>query len=294
MNTTHEISRDDMICQARRRIASLSWIPSPILFEALRGVRDEKGPEEISIVIEKDPSLTSVVLKVSNSAFFGCRGKIDSIPRAIVTLGQKEVRLLILSILVHQQLNTRNTHPAFSMERFWRHSFLTALAARELTSSDAAYLHGLIHDIGLIVMATFLQDLYGMAAQIATERDISLYEAETEVGLTHTAISTWLGARWCLPPVLRAALSHHHEPENAGAFQKETAVIAVADTLARMAEKGKDAARPSNGRQNDLSMDETILGLAHIPAREYLSLWRRMPCLLEKAHSLWMAMETSS
>ena len=106
-------------------------------------------------MISQDPSIFSQVLKGANSPYFGCRGTVKDIARAIVIIGIKEVRNMCISLCLMQQFSVARVSPAFDSSVFWKHTLLVALLAQELAGEqgclprEEAYTLGLLHDPGL-------------------------------------------------------------------------------------------------------------------------------------------------
>lgn len=266
-----EISKD-----AQLRIRNLKWIPSPTLAQALKILQNDEETESLVNVIRKDPSLSLVILRVANGAFYGLRGRVDTVEKAIAVIGIKELELIVITVYLLQHFNAIKTSPSFNVETFWLHSFLTGLLARELAGSEDAYVYGLLHDVGRIAMDACLPEYFEQAVDLAKKEGISLYEAERSVGLTHTLVSSWIAARWGLPPVLRDVLAWHHEPSKA-AYKKETAMIGIADELAERSEKQEEYGKEMRG------IDAGILSLAGIAPDRYLALGERIGEFSEKA-----------
>lgn len=166
-------------------------------------------------IIEKDPVLTSRILKVVNSAFYGFRRQIDSVEQAVVILGNDEVINLAFSIAIHRILETI---PPGKAENLWEHCLVTARISQWLgpflgyTSQQRLYTVGLLHDFGKIV---FLQRGYYIGGLEKPSSLEDLAEEEADSGISHSEMGAYVAERWNLPEALVDALHCHHLPSKA-------------------------------------------------------------------------------
>jgi len=223
-------------------INAIDWLPSPgpalaRMLEVLR--EDQACAATLERIIRCDPVLCAQVLRVANCAFYGCRGEINTVARAIVILGTAEIRNICLSLCVLDQFPPVAMSASFDHACFWRHALLTGLIAEDIArrtswmDQEDAYLLGLLHDLGRLVMAAYLAEEYESATALAASRGIPLYEAERELGLTHTDVGAWLGLRWAFPDRIRVALSKHHDPPGAPESDRDAVLVGMADSLAQ-------------------------------------------------------------
>lgn len=183
---------------------------------------DDIDIEGMAEAISQDVSLSTTLLHWGNSALFGQRFLVDSIKKAIIVLGTDIVENLVLSESVYRTVKT-DTHkvPGFDINRFKRHSIASATIARlliKLTYSsnvgmqDRAFIAGLLHDMGKLLLATYLPKQYQHAIEIAAANQCSSLQAECSIFATdHAEIGAMLAQWWSLPPFLVEAIrSHHH------------------------------------------------------------------------------------
>ncbi|MCG3181524.1 MAG: hypothetical protein BIFFINMI_03920 [Phycisphaerae bacterium] len=166
--------------------------------------------------LERDPALTAEILKTINSPLFGMPRRIASLKQAVVLLGLRRVRAIILSQSLRRSLATY-TSPGFEAFNWWDRSILIAVAAALVCQQHApgqveeAYLTGLLSEIGVLVMARFEPEYERLLRQFATAPCLDLFVAEQErFGYTHAQVAAGVLSRWKLPDVVvRAALEHH-------------------------------------------------------------------------------------
>ena len=175
-------------------------------------------PKELVEIIEHDPVMILKILKLVNSAYFGLSQKITSVNHAVVYIGLNTVKNLALSTAAIGALPKRN-EAGFDMDAFLLHSLSTASIAKlfnkkmniQSKESFDYFLSGLLHDFGKVVFAYFMPVEFQKALLIAKEKEISLFEAESEIfSINHTEVGSLLAERWQLPSNLIEALRSHH------------------------------------------------------------------------------------
>ncbi len=192
---------------------------------------------QIESVIEVDPVLSSTVLKVVNSSFYGMAQEISSLRLALVILGIKEIRNLVLSLSVFQ-LFDNNSSSSLDLHEFWHHSAATGQISKTLAQhfnlhfAGEEFVGGLIHDIGKMVLINQLEDEYLSLYDHAKENAVPLWSLEMkEFGFHHGHVGGWLAARWHLPKKLCAAITYHHAPADSREHFQLVGVVALANAL---------------------------------------------------------------
>jgi len=184
--------------------------------EVLRSPRSSAA--HIADVVGKDTSLSTRLLRLVNSAFYGFPAKIDSIPRAIAILGTNELTTLAMGISVVERFKGI---PAglMDMKRFWTHSIACGVIARILAASrvglseERFFVAGLIHDVGRLVLFKKLPHQATETLRLARYSGIPLHEAEQAVlGFDHAQVGGRLLKEWKFPSSLQLPVVHHHQP----------------------------------------------------------------------------------
>ncbi|HTP13093.1 MAG TPA: HDOD domain-containing protein, partial [Bacteroidota bacterium] len=191
----------------------------------------------ISSIISQDSALTARLLRVVNSAFYGCPGRIDTISRAVIVVGTQQLRDLAVATTI---LNFFNHIPSrwVTLESFWKHSIACGIAARIIAGLGRAsnvekfFVAGILHDIGRLLM---YQKIPGTADAIfekasATGTFVTAVEQEI-MGFDHAVAGGALVRAWQLPTNLQECVSYHHTPSRATRYPYEAAVVHVADIL---------------------------------------------------------------
>jgi HD-like signal output (HDOD) protein len=197
---------------------------------------------DVAKVIAQDPSLSSRVLRLSNSAFYGMPGKINTINNAVILLGFKIITTLVLSITVFDMFpEKRRSRALFDRKAFWLHSLCCGLIARHLAlrtkkrflfDPEELFCAGLLHDIGKIVLEQYLHEEFHASLTLARDKKIPQHRAEKEhLGFSHADVAKWLTEGWGLPAQIAKALALHHDPEVSSQSIDSPGVCHVADWL---------------------------------------------------------------
>jgi HD-like signal output (HDOD) protein len=231
-----------------RRISQLPPLP-----EALRAVtralqRDDLSAERCITLIESDPALAARTLRLANSAFYGASGQVNSIGDAVRMLGLRTVSGVLTAASMHALLPARAC-PGFDFMQYWRHAIATGWAARSLAACatqepDEAFLAGLMHDIGQLVLIALQPGPAAAALALARDTGCSAAAAEQKVfGCTHARVGALVGEHWCLPAAVVQAIGGHHQADSAGGTPALNlcALIGVADTVADVLEQRREA-----------------------------------------------------
>jgi HD-like signal output (HDOD) protein len=197
-------------------------------------------------VIRNDPALSTRILKVVNSAFYGLPGQIASMDRAIVLLGLSAVKNIAIAASMTHLFNGGNAIEGFSGTDVWKNSIAVGVGSRLLTAAqgrpavEESFLAGLIHNLGLLVVRqAFPKQL---AEVVARHRDSggSFSDLETQlIGADHQAFGMALATKWRFPGPLCTAIGYHHKPLTLAQASRELpTLVCVATCLAAKAQIG--------------------------------------------------------
>ncbi|MCP4131518.1 MAG: HDOD domain-containing protein [bacterium] len=177
----------------------------------------EASIDEISDRIMMDPALVADVIKLSNSAGFVTSNRIDSVHTAVMTIGLKNVNAILVASNARRILNERYT----SFERIWDHCNKTAFYARMIALekklhgvTENAFMAGLLHDLGKIVLLSTDMELVKKIANQVKDRKIitSTIMEEISIGISHSTIGGLIAEKWNFPESLVEAMQYHHSP----------------------------------------------------------------------------------
>lgn len=221
------------------KIDNLPTLPT-VYAEVDRLCQDpDVGSDQLSSVIENDPSITLKLLNLANSAFFGFSRKINSVRDAISLLGNQTVRNTILNIAIFEATKDLKDSAGLNKNEFWLHSVGVGSVARflgqklELTREDT-FTAGIVHDMGKIILDALYTDFYADVLKQVAAEGISILQAEEAViGLNHCLIGKELAVSWNLPTELLEAVASHHRPGTASQDSEIASLVHVSDALSR-------------------------------------------------------------
>ncbi|MDR3584992.1 MAG: HDOD domain-containing protein [Desulfosporosinus sp.] len=222
-----------------KRVRDLPPLPT----SAMQLISLTKNPttsaKDLEFVIGQDPALTAGILRQANSSFYGYARRISSLQEAVVLLGFQVIQGIAMSTAIAPLLKTQLVGYKINQEGLWKHSLLTAMAAkrlcqhRKLPYVEVAFTAGLLHDIGKLIISIYVREVGDYLLKKATESRLSYVELEGKViGFDHAKVGGFLAESWNLPDELVAAISFHHSPSNAQNHEQLTSVIHVANGLA--------------------------------------------------------------
>tara|TARA_R110002074_G_scaffold402348_1_gene608389 strand:+ start:30372 stop:31241 length:870 start_codon:yes stop_codon:yes gene_type:complete len=200
---------------------------------------DTKDANDLAKIIQQDPSLSARMLRIVNSAFFGFPAMVKSIDQAITILGNREIRLLVMTTSVVEKFSNM-PNSILNMREFWSHSLRVALFAKFLAERhpkkrqlSSVFISALLHDIGRLILYTKAPDLARAAALLTKTNQVSEVDAEISTfGFSHADIGGALLEMWKIPESIQNAAYFHHQPELATSHQDETMIVYLANKLA--------------------------------------------------------------
>lgn len=212
------LQRDVVDPEVRALIGGVDALPpAPTVMLAVNEVlaRDDASLDEVARVVERDAAIVSKLLQIVNSAFFGARRRIASVPEAVAYLGTEHLKQLVVLVSVGAALPARSKH--YDAQALHEHSYAVARAAAALAGSElrhAAFAAGLLHEVGKLVMASRMPDLYDAVCALAHQTGRTFEESEAEAGSPgHARIGGCLLELWGLPlEIVDAVLDQHAAP----------------------------------------------------------------------------------
>ena len=236
-----------MIDAAITRAGPLASLPEV----AMRVMQLAESPDatgvELKMVLLSDPALCARVLKIVNSAFYGARREVTSIDTAIMVMGFGPIKNIAIASSLTRMFRVGTLAGGFEVRDVWTHSIAVACAARlvadRVGSIDpaAAFLAGLIHDIGIIVeLQACRAEFIALIAAVAAQPALSFREAEQQIlGATHEAFGETLCRTWRFPIELQRVSGFHHRPLDLPVDERRlTSIVYVADVLAAQSRLG--------------------------------------------------------
>lgn len=219
-----------------RALPAMSRTVSDLLAEMNK---DDPSPKRVSDLISQDPSLTTRVLRLSNSAFFRVSRKIGSAEEAVAMLGMTHVRSLVMAAALGSSF--KNV-PGVNLPQFWRYSLRVADISKSLAgvlrqNESNAFTAGLIHAIGDLIMHIAMPDLVAPLDMGTPPLDLQRAQAEMSVfGYTYAQVGAGMAEKWQFPTTIVSALNNQISPFEGEAYDPLGGVLHLASWRARAEE----------------------------------------------------------
>ena len=191
--------------------------------------------DDFAKLLGSDPDLCARLLSLANSAFYSFPAKIETIDRAISTIGLRQIRELVLVTTVLKMF-TGIPIKAVNMGSFWEHSVAVGVFAKSiaqyagLPQSERYYIAGLLHDIGRLVLYIKLPDLMNdLLAQCESDQQLLYVMEQEQLSYTHAEVGGRLLERWKVPQSIYEPVQYHHRPAEALEFLHMASAIQIAD-----------------------------------------------------------------
>jgi len=227
---------------------SLPVLPG-IVFEMIETLRDPKSsPKQIADVIGRDIGLSARILRLVNTPFYGLPSKIDTLSRAVLILGTKQLATLATGIKL---LTYFESIPSslVNMRSFLDHSITCGIlskiigAYKNSPNTERLLLGGLLHDVGRLVLYSLLPRGAKRALVEAGGNHDLLHKTEVEIfGCDHAKVGGLLMKKWKLPVSLDVAVAYHHAPHEYR-DPLEASIVHLADVIANAVEAGSSGER---------------------------------------------------
>jgi HD-like signal output (HDOD) protein/CheY-like chemotaxis protein len=255
------ITRDEVLAAVEKESGLKAFSPTVMQLLDMTN-RPDYSLEEIARVIKRDPAIAVKVLKIANSVVYTRTGGIDSVQKALSRVGLAQVRQLVLNISVVDRYQFHGLGDFFNSQMFWEHSIATGLIAAAITrfrdgddrAIDAAFTAGLLHDVGRILLAEQLSDVYKTVAETARRDQLPLEQVEMRMlRCSHADLLERTLKTWGFPADLIEPIAMHHmsmtnirglSPRSIG----EIGALAMANRLAHamlLGSTGNDSLYPT-------------------------------------------------
>jgi HD-like signal output (HDOD) protein len=196
--------------------------------------------QEFEEVIRLDPTLVLRVLRMVNSAYFGLRKKVDSISRAVVFVGLRNLRNMIVTTALKEVFDTGTCkgEEVFSRSSLWLHCAAVGVCGKMISErlfgrmGEDIFLCGILHDIGLIVEDQAAPDLllktctaYREGSKPFTEYEMAL------IGADHCEIGYQLTRDWRIPEDVQEGIKSHHQTHAEDSPSSVAGILKLSDYI---------------------------------------------------------------
>ncbi len=213
-----------------RKLEGLPTLP-PIVQRLNVMIEDERTSiHQIADLIEKDQVITTKILRLANSAFYGFPKKVSTVQNALMLLGINVVKVLIITSSIFDIIYKEDVG-------LWEHSIGVAACSKilaerlEVKEPQEVATAGLLHDLGRIIQKVAFREDYEKINKLVENGEDALNAEKEVLGIDHAEIGSFLMRNWNLPDRLVEAVDAHHELGKAKKFKKEAAIIHLSDIL---------------------------------------------------------------
>lgn len=259
-----------------------------VLLRFLSAVDDDHASmAELATLVGQDPALTARVLTISNSPALRRGEEIKCLDQCLVALGTRIMRTLAACLAIQSVFARTTGDPRYNLTGFWGHSLRVAEIARAIASHvnypdvEEAYLAGLLHDIGQLLLLGGMGEHYGLLLDRSTDESALHGIEKPLLGTDHATVGAWLIDQWKLSSFMADAVLFHHKQANE---------IVNADSLSQIAwaahiiDKGNEKSdRSQNESITDMAAIKSILGIDLADAMTILRLCSERVALLATA-----------
>ncbi|TGN19667.1 HDOD domain-containing protein [Leptospira idonii] len=226
----------DEILKDVNKLPAISSVVSKVL-EKLQ--KPDVNIAELASEISKDPAITASVIKLSNSAYYRAAKPIRTVQEALMTLGTKTVKEIVLLTAAKGILSQDLSSYQLEAAQLWSASLLVADMSSKIVNhkklnidKDLAFTSGLLCSVGKIVLAQFFQPiLFQLKNELKENKEPFPNLEKKYFGYTHMEVSENLLKRWNFPPELVDVVANYLNPENSKVNPLLTSVVHIASIL---------------------------------------------------------------
>ena len=255
-------------------------------------ISDENSTmQEFEKLIKMDPTLVLRLLRTVNSAYYGLRQKVDNISRAVIFIGMKNLRNMVVTDALKDIFRPSANEDVFSRRLLWLHCAAVAICSQMISErifsqkGEDAFLCGILHDIGMIVEDQVAQDLLIQVCKIyePESKPITDYEREI-IGTDHCAVGYLLARDWRLPVEVQEGIKQHHKALEKVSPSSITGIIQIAEYFVS---KLNYTAIPGM----DTMLSPPLVAHVRDNVEEYKVLIKDLPDEMSKAKDLYESQE---
>ena len=224
-----------------RDLAQLAHqVPSlPLTFQRINDLvtNPQSTTAQLAEALSTDQGLVTRILRLSNSSFYGLATRVDTITQAVSLIGTRQLRDLALATAV-LDLFRNIPNQVLDGRKFWEHSLAVGTATRLIAAkrgerqTERHFVAGMLHDIGLVVMAQQMPEKFCAHLQSAASsaQPLSVIELR-EFGFDHAELGGRVIEHWRLPPAMMEAAAHHHHLLTTTKYVHDCATVHLADIM---------------------------------------------------------------
>ncbi|MCK9444107.1 MAG: HDOD domain-containing protein [Tissierellaceae bacterium] len=196
---------------------------------------------DVEKLVLRDQALTSKILRLANSAYYGYARRISTISEATVLLGFQAIKGIALASMAKDYMSGEFKGYSLEEKQLWNQSQTCAIIsryiARELKypNPEEAYIAGLLRDIGKTILNEHMESEFKEVLSKVSSEGVTFLDAENEIfGYDHAEIGGIVAEKWNLPAVLIDAIKYHHTPDLSNINPVLVSIVHIADAMTMM------------------------------------------------------------
>jgi len=278
---------EDLVEKLFRRIGEVSTLPT-VAVRIIEVINDpDTGADDLLEVIRFDAALAMRIVRTVNSSYYAMQNKVADLKLAIALLGFKEIRNLAMTAYIAILFKKGHGHGPYTREGLWNHSIAVGSVAQliaevcGMVQPREAYLAGLLHDVGFILLDQYLHKPFCQVID-ALEEGKPVWQVEQEIlGFDHAELGAFVTSHWNMPEHLATTIRYHHAPrEYDGPHREMVYVVALANSFCHA--KGFTSL---GVRIAEIPPTEVLAGL-RITEEQLGRIWNRIDQVLASANIL--------
>jgi len=245
-----EFDRPNMTPQEKldvlfKRVHSLLVLPHAVMKIFSVYARKDTGAKDMQKAVEADPGIAAMLLKRSNSSYYGAAEQVTKVKPAIVRIGFRETRNMVATLSVFKLFSSEQKSFGFNRVWYWLHSLATAIIAEFLSEQvvlhddSSAFMCGLLHDLGKIVIDDYIPEEYQKVIRQAAIENIPIHKAEIEIFQRHhMEVGAHMMRQWNFSEGVIEPVRFHHATEHSCSEERlkqpdMTVILYMANQIAK-------------------------------------------------------------
>lgn len=249
----HKIYKSSEILEGLREIGRLPSIPDTLRRFEAAWQDPHKHMIELGNIIASDDKISKRLINTANSVLNRGDANVETTAAAVGRLGVIEARNVVHAVSLHEAFHS----PRIDPRKFWRHSITAAFAARNIAlymkqrfkwqvDEQLAFLAGLVHEAGTILMMRFFKNEYELVNDHAQSLDDWLHLEQKQLHMSHAVLGAALFQEWQFPPEIIMAVAGHHHPQRVKPeYYQITYVTCLAEGAAWLINEGNGLRDPN-------------------------------------------------
>lgn len=243
----------------------------PTIFSKLQDVMSNprSNASDVADIISQDQSSASKILKIANAPIFGYKSQIKTITQAVVLLGQKELKNIIITLSIIDAFKGLKSNSYLNPVDLWKYSIATGVLSRNLAEKlgyddiEEYFLSGILHSIGKLLYLKMLPQIFDRVITYSFDNQVSTKKTEKEIiGMSNNEAAVLLAEHWRLPRYVKKTVGNFEYGKFDGRTDKFISVVHISAFIVRVMKIGNPAEYElfnlNRSVLNELDFDDNI------------------------------------